>query len=174
MFINNWVTQRQQRANVHTAIEAVHAELAANRITVREDAAGLYRTAREMLDSPKNKSRSPRACYLWDQFQLHALVLTDAAYQAAISTQALADMPFKQAQRIAEAYGSQRSFMEGRSTFENRIVASGPQTLDMCVLWLQSDQQIDRGLDAAYAPLIGPDKLKWPAPYTGWAPLPSS
>ncbi len=66
----------------------------------------MFDMATHMQESPKNQNQSPRACYEWYQWRgIGDLNLTDAAYQTSISTQALANMPFIQAQKVARVYG---------------------------------------------------------------------
>jgi len=114
LFINNWSLARQERATVSTAMAAIRAELAANRLALRAHSAQMFDMAKRTAASAKNADQPPRRCYEWDEWRgIGGLNLVDAAYQAAIATQALAHMPFEQASRVAQAYGWQRYFQKG-------------------------------------------------------------
>lgn len=161
LFINDWVTQRQQQANVNEAMRSIRAELAANRIELRKHAAFMFDMAKRMQDSPKNKDQSPRPCYRWDQWNgIGGLNLVDAAYETAIATQAMANMPFAEAQHVAQVYGWQHYLEKGLDFQIGLLMQSHP--LDFCVGMVEEIGRDDLGLDKAYAPLIGADKAKLP------------
>lgn len=167
LFINNWVTERQQQNAVDVAVRAIHAELAANRAGLRKNAERLNRMATQLQSATENRNLAPRPCYQWPQWEgTGAVNLVDAAYQTAIATQALSHMPFEQAQRIAQAYGYQHFYQQAFSLFRSMFLT--PATASQCVADLKSFSRNERLLDSAYTPLIGPDKAKWPG--TGPAP----
>lgn len=165
LFINQWTTHRRQAAAVHDAMQAIHAELTANRKALHKNAGYLYQMAATIQHTPANQNQPPRPCYLWHNWGGTSIVnLTDAAYQTAIATQALSHMPFKQAQVVAKVYGRQHARKHAISVIRNKILFTGSQTLDLCVMALGSIAHNEHLLDAAYAPLIGPDKTQWPTP----------
>ncbi|HEX7340644.1 MAG TPA: hypothetical protein VF269_00055 [Rhodanobacteraceae bacterium] len=163
LFINNLVTRRQQQHAVDEAMHAIRAELVANRAALHKSVAYLYQRTRQMLDSPKNQHQSPRPCYLWDQWGgTGAINLTDAAYQTAISTQALAHMPFRQAQQVAMAYGVQKIADKSFYLIRANILVAGPHPLSLCASAVESFAANERHLATAYTPVIGPDQTPWP------------
>ncbi len=164
LFINNRVTQRQQQANVDEAMRAIKAELSANRVQLRLHARHMFEMAKAMQDSPANRNQPPRPCFLWDEWNgVGGLNLTDAAYQTAIATQALANMPFKQAQLVAQTSGWQRYFEKG-SELDLGILTQQPETLKLCVGIVVDSGSSNLQLDFAYSRLIGPDTAPLPKP----------
>jgi len=164
LFINNWETKRQQRATVDEAVQAIHAELAANRVVLRDHAAQMFDMAKRMRASPANKNQPARPCYEWvEWYGIGGLNLIEAAYQTSIATQALANMPFKQAQLVSQTYGWQRYTMKGID-LEASMLLGHPQTLDLCTGIVDEIGKNDLRLDTEYAPLIGPDTTAPPAP----------
>lgn len=165
LFINNWVTQRQQQSTVSEAMRAIHTELVANRKALHQSATRLIAMAADMQHSPKNLKQPARWCFQWDGWDgTNAANLTDAAYQTAIATQAMSNMPFKQAQLVAQVYGHQRIVQKDTDMTQNKILVAGPQPLDVCITGIMGIVQDEQVLDAHYDPLIGPDKGKWPTP----------
>lgn len=168
LFINDWVTQKQQQASVNEATHAIRVELSANRDALRGNAARLDQLAKAILDSPRNRNQPARPCYMWDQWSgLGPVNITDAAYQASIATQAFANMPFQQAQRVAEIYGAQNNARKVSDLIFNKLVSATPQTLGVCISLVENTAYVDHQLAIAYAKLIGPDKTPWPK-----APIP--
>ncbi|TAN07997.1 MAG: hypothetical protein EPN36_01235 [Rhodanobacteraceae bacterium] len=164
LFINDWVTQRQQQANVDEAMRAMRAELSANRVEVRSHVRYLLRMAKAMQDSPSNRNKPARPCFEWDRWTgTGGVNITDAAYQTAIATQALANMPFRQAQMVAQVYSWQH-YSQSEVQLDMGLLTQHPQPLEFCVDLLDDIGSIDLQLDAAYAHLIGPDKAPLPKP----------
>lgn len=165
LLINRWNTQRLQQSAVNDALHAIHSELIANRAALHKSATYLYQRSERMLDSPRNRNKPPRPCYLWDQWGgTGAVNLTDAAYQTAIATQALAHMPFQQAQQIAQIYGEQRIARKSFWLMRTNILIAGPHTLEMCVSAIHNFVANEHNLNHGYAAMIGPDQAKWPTP----------
>lgn len=164
LFINDWGTERQQRRTVDEAMHAVHAELAANRAALLNNAEWLHKMAAHLESATENRNQAPRPCYGWPQWGGTGIVnLVDAAYQTAIATQALSYMPFEQAQRVAQAYGYQHSYQQIFNLIRSQF-GGAPHTAAECVLLVKSLGHEEQLLDTAYSPLIGPDKAKWSTP----------
>ncbi|HEX7340645.1 MAG TPA: hypothetical protein VF269_00060 [Rhodanobacteraceae bacterium] len=175
LLISQWTNHRQQQAKVQAtlrqqqvtandAMRAIHAELASNRVALREHASRMFAMAKRMQDSPQNRNKTPRFCYLWNQWRgIGGLNLVDAAYQTSIATQALANMPFAQAHKVAEVYGWQHYFQRGIQS-DVHLMLDQRQTLDFCVGLIEEIGRGDLGLDKQYDPLIGQDKAKLPTP----------
>lgn len=164
LFINDWVMQRQQQANVDEAMRAIKVELAANRVQLRAHAKHMFEMAKAMQDSPANRNKPARPCFLWNEWDgIGGLNLTDAAYQTAIATQALANMPFKQAQLVAQIYGWQTYFEKG-SELDLGILTQRPEPLGLCVGMVVDSGEGNLQLDAVYSRLIGPDTAPLPKP----------
>lgn len=162
LFINNWVTQRQQEATVNDALRAIRVELVANRTALRNNATAWFELATQLMNSPGDRDQSPRPCYLWNPWQAPgAASLTDAAYQTAIATRALAHMPFKQAHLVAQVYGDQRGYANA-FTLNQRIMYMRPNPLDLCINQAENFGGYDHRLSDRYTTLIGPDKTRWP------------
>lgn len=164
LFINNWVTQRQQQATVDEAMRAMRAELAANRVNVRAYAAHMFAAAKAMQESPANRNQPPRPCYEltgWDG--VGGLAPLDAAYQTSIATQALANMPFPQAHLVAEIYGRQRYILKGIDLDVSLLMGS-PKSMSFCVGAVAEVGKNVLQLDAMYGKLIGPDSAPLPTP----------
>lgn len=158
LLINNWSTQRQQQAAVTEAMHAIRAELAANRVQLRRNAAYLFAMTKAMQDSPANKNQPPRTCGAWDQWSgTRGANLIDAAYQTAIATQALANMPFKQAILVSQTYGWQH-FFQKEIDFQINMLFRGPASLDGCVGLTRELGHDELELDFVYSRLIGPAK----------------
>ncbi|MEO9090442.1 MAG: hypothetical protein ABI247_08935 [Rhodanobacter sp.] len=162
LFINNWANQRHQRAAVSEAMHAIRMELSANRVALRAHAALMFNMATHMQESPKNQSQSPRPCYQWDQWRgIGELNLTDAAYQTSISTQALANMPFVQAQEVARVYGWQQYLQKGRDFDVEMLMQAHP--LIFCIGIAEDIGREDLRLEnRRYSALIGPDNARPP------------
>jgi type II secretory pathway pseudopilin PulG len=161
LFIDNRVTERQQQNTVEEATRAIHAELAANRAALRDNAGRLHRMATHLESATENRNQAPRPCYEWPQWEgTGAVNLVDAAYQTAIATQAMSHMPFERAQRIAQAYGYQHFYQQAFSAFRTQFLK--PATASQCAAELENFGRNERLLDSAYTPLIGPDKAIWP------------
>lgn len=173
LFINDWVTQRQQRTNVHDAMRAIRAELGSNRTALRKYAAHTFAMADAMRTATRNHDLPPRLCYEWGGWSgIGNLNLTDAAYQVAITTQALANMPFDEAQQIANIYGWQ-SQLQKNVGLDMNILLFQPQTLDWCAGFVDEIGRTYMGLDDVYSRLLGPAAASRPA-LPPFAPLPSS
>lgn len=157
LFINDWVTQRQQQTTVNEAMRAMHAEVSRNRNALRAQTQHLFSMAQAMQEASANRDQSARLCMDWQGWSgVNAPNLTDAAYQTAIATQALANMPFKQAQIVAQVYGWQHLYQKFDDVDENLLIQH-PQNLKFCVSAIEDIVQNNQQLDSAYAYLIGPD-----------------
>lgn len=164
LFINDWVTQRQQQANVDEAMRAIRAELTNNRTVVRDYAGHMYGMAAAMQDSPANRNKPPQACYLWDRWSgIGGLIPLDAAYQTSIATQALANMPFKQAQDVSRVYGVQQYTLKGIE-LDTALLMQQPHPVAFCAGIVEEIGRNAMALDATYATLIGPDTAPLPKP----------
>lgn len=165
LFISQWSGHRHQQQAVNEAMRAIRAELVANRDALRKNAEYLYKAAAIIAKEPANQNQPPRACYQWNNWQgTSSANLTDAAYQTAIATQTLSYMPFEQAQRVAKVYGAQHNRKQGLSLLHDKLLLTGKHALGFCVAVLDSLAKNECLLDAAYNPLIGPDKAEWPVP----------
>lgn len=169
LLINNWVTQRQQQAAVDEAMRAMRAELTQNRVVVRNFATRMYRMATAMQGSPKNRGKPAQACYSWDQWEgIGGMVPLDAAYQTSIATQALANMPFQQAQVVSRIYGWQQYTLKGIELDTSLLMQ--PHPLYFCVGIVEEAGKDAMQLDDLYSELIGPEpatRPKPPAPPSG-------
>lgn len=174
LFINDWVTHRQQQASVADAMRAIKAELIANRLALRRHAMQMYAEAKAMQDAPANQTQPARACFEWKGWNgVGGLNLTDAAYQTAIATQALANMPFRQAHLVARIYGWQHYFQKGVE-LDVGILTGHPRPLDLCVGFIEEMGRNNLELDSIYSGLIGPDTAPLPKPPPSPANGPSS
>lgn len=161
LFINNWVTQRQQQRTVAEAMRALRAELAANRAALLNNAEWLHKLAAHLESAKENRNRARGPCYALPQWGGTGIVnLVDAAYQTAIATQALSHMPFEQAQRVAQAYGYQHTYRQVLDLIRSQT-GTPSHTAAECVLLVKSLAHEEQLLDTAYTPLIGADKAKW-------------
>lgn len=166
LIINGWNTAREQRAAVDEAMHAIRAELAANRIVLRNHARQMFDMATRMRESPTNRNQPPRPCFEWDQWHgIGGLNLIDAAYQTSIATLAMAHMPFQQAQVVAQTYGWQ-SYNQKGVELDATMLLEHAQPLALCADWVEEIGQNDLRLDAHYAGLIGPDTAVSPMPAT--------
>lgn len=165
LFINNWVTQRQQQNTVDEAMRAIRAELTDNRSNVRAFARHMFEMVELMQQSPKNRDPGVRPCYMWDQWDgIGGLAPIDAAYQTSIATQALANMPFQQAQLVAQVYGWQHYYLKGID-LDASLLMQQPHSLGFCVGVVNEIGRNAIRLDTSYyAKLIGPDTMKLPRP----------
>ena len=164
LVIDGWNTTHEQRAAVDEAMHAMRAELAANRIVLRNHARQMFDMARRMRESPANTNQPSRPCYEWDKWHgFGGLILVNAAYQTSIATQALAHMPFQQAQLVSRAYGWQQYTLKGIE-LDSALLLEHPQPLNFCAGVVQEIGQNDLLLDAHYAPLIGTDTMLPPVP----------
>jgi hypothetical protein len=167
LFINQWVAQRQQQYAVHQAMHAIRVELAANRAILHKNAEHWHDHVMRVIDSSKNVKPSPRPCYLWPGWtsnHTEVAPVSDAAYQTAIATRAMAHMPFQQAHRVAQIYSHQQQGHDVQTFLVRHFLLSGRHTLHLCVSVMESFDRNYQLLSAKYAPLIGPDKTKWPTP----------
>lgn len=109
--INRWHTNRANAARAAEASAALKSEVTANDREVTRALARVARLSAEMTrDAPP--AHSPTLpCNDYPGWQgLAVPLLLDAAYQTTIASQALADMSFARAQRIAYVYAEQRVF----------------------------------------------------------------
>lgn len=173
LFINNWVTERQQQSAVDEAMRAIKVELSANRVALHAHAKHMFEMAKAMQDAPDNQNQPPRLCFKWDKWRgIGGLNLTDAAYQTSIATQALANMPFKQAQTIAQVYGWQHYFQKGDDLVVS-LLTQHPESLDFCVGIIQEAGSDNLQLAEVYSKLIGPDTPALPEPAAKGVPSPA-
>lgn len=164
LFINSWVTRRQQQTAVAEAMHAMRAEVSSNRTFLRTQTQLLFNMAQAMMNGPANRNQPAKPCMEWQGWSgVGASHLTEAAYQTAMVTQALANMPFKQAQLIAQVYGWQHVFQKF-SGLETGLLLQHPQTLQFCVDTIVDIGHNNLQLDAAYSYLIGPDRHPLPKP----------
>ncbi|HEX7324885.1 MAG TPA: hypothetical protein VF292_05985 [Rhodanobacteraceae bacterium] len=166
--INDWVQQRQQQKTVDQAMRSIRAELTANRVALRQNARRMFAMANAMRAAPANRNQPPRLCYAWQHWAgIGGINLTDAACQTAIATQALANMPYRQAQAVAQVYGWQHYRQQGIS-MDATGVLEHTGTLDFCAELADNVGRGDLALDRRYDALIGPDKAE-PAAAPGQA-----
>lgn len=157
LLINNWVTQRQQQTTVDEAMRAIRAELMLNRTDLRTYAGHMFDMAAAMQNSPANKNQPPKACYQWVGWNgIGGLAPIDAAYQTSIATQALANMPFQQAQLVAQVYGWQHYVLKGID-LDASLLMQQAHSLDFCAGVVEEIGKNAVRLDERYAKLIGPD-----------------
>lgn len=181
LLISQWTNHRQQEAKAHAAMlqqqatvneamHAIHVELAANRSALQSNYAMAQAAVKRMYNSSANLKQPPRPCLNWDGADFDrgiwlVTILTDAAYRTAIATQAIAHMPFRQAQAVAEVYGAQRELQTNASMLRGYIMSPNPHKLGACIGWIESMALSERMLsNRAYTLIIGPDKAKWPKP----------
>ncbi|MGH8124513.1 MAG: hypothetical protein ACREPK_01510 [Rhodanobacteraceae bacterium] len=164
LFINDWVTKRQQRATASAAQRAIRAELTHNRNATHSDVTILYAAATKLLDLPEKGNQHLRTCDEWKPMASVGVPdWTDAAYQIALSTHALSYLPFKRAELIAQEYGAQDTFKQ--LAFPRLIhVLAQPHSREECAMALVSFANLEKSMSTVYAYLIGPDKTKWPVP----------
>lgn len=166
LFINNWVTRRQQQATVAEAMHAMRAEVLRNRTFLHTQTQHLFDMAQAMTNAPANRNQPARPCPEWQGWSgIGTANLTEAAYQTAIVTQALANMPFKQAQLVAQVYGWQQLF-KNFNGLDTTLLVQHPQSLKACVNAVEDIEQNNQQLDLAYSYLIGPDRHPLPKPPT--------
>jgi hypothetical protein len=157
LLINNWVTQRQQQATVDEAMRAIRAELMLNRADLRSYGRHMFDMAAAMQNAAANKNQPPKACYLWEGWNgIGGLAPIDAAYQTSIATQALANMPFEQAQLVAQVYGWQHYVLKGID-LDASLLMQQPHSLEFCAGVVEEIGRNAVRLDERYAKLIGPD-----------------
>lgn len=174
LFINNWVTQRQQQQNIDQARHSIQTDLSINRIALRAHARRMFAMAKTMRDAPANRGQPPRPCFEWTGWNgVGGMNLTDAAYQTAIATQALANMPFKQAELVAQIYGWQHYFEKG-DEFDLGVLTQHPQSLELCAGFIEEIGRNDLQLDNVYSRLLGSDKTASPKPSAPLTSAPSS
>jgi hypothetical protein len=155
LFIDNWSTERHQRATVDAAMVAIRAELASNRVALRDHAHRMFEMAKRTRESTSNAGQPPRRCYELDTWRgIGGLNLVDAAYQAAIATQALAHMPFAEASAVSQTYGWQRYFQKGFD-LDATLLMGNPQSVEFCAGIIEGIGRDDVQLDAEYERLIG-------------------
>ncbi|HEX7324886.1 MAG TPA: hypothetical protein VF292_05990 [Rhodanobacteraceae bacterium] len=178
LLINQWndhrqqqakaqAVMRQQQATVGEATQAIHVELAGNRQALHASVTKLYATSKALGPIAKNRKAKPLPCYGYPAMQGSNgvfVVLTNAAYQAAIATQAMSHMRFRTAHQIAEVYGAQQLFQTGSSIIRKNLLKTSPQNAKQCIGWLESLGLSERSLNGAYSAIIGADKTRWPAP----------
>ena len=174
LFINDWVTQRQQQATVDEAMRSIRAELALNRTGLRAYAKHMFDMAAAMQNAPANKNQPPKACYLWvDWDGIGGLTPIDAAYQTSIATQALANMPFEQAQLVAQVYGWQHYVLKGVD-LDASLLMQQPHSLEFCAGIIDEIGRNAVKLDELYAKLIGRDTAPLPMPPSASGVSPSA
>jgi hypothetical protein len=125
LFINDWVMQRQQQATVAEALRAIHAELAQNQAQMHRH----YLHLHDMVIAMRKKAKAtdaPRHCTAYGSWRgTGQPLLLSAAYQTAIADQALAQMPFSQAQQIAKIYGYQQIEQKLEDSDASFVIWSG-------------------------------------------------
>ena len=131
--IDSWYDGRKDRALVDSAMQSVQAEIARNRDAVLEHQRHMQAMA-DVMAERNPADAAPRSCMAWDGWSgLSEPMLLDTAYEVAIVTQALAKMPFADASRIGEAYGSQRYIQDMYDKAGEMLISERPAPLAMCV-----------------------------------------
>ena len=157
LWINDWQNRRQQQATVDQAMTSIRAELAVNRRLLRHHTEHMYGMTRRMTASPLNKGPS-RTCTDWDEWDgLNLPPLQDAAYQTSIATQALANMPFKQAQEVARVYSEQQLIRKVYEIDGSMLLDRASAPLGFCTDIAVEIGNADMRLSQAYDTLLGPD-----------------
>lgn len=169
LFISQWATNRQQQAAAHKAMHAVRIELTANRAALHQNALYWHKHVAQTMAMSKNvkSPTTPRSYCAWPGYNSnHATVafVTDAAYKTAITTGAIANMPFAHAHRLARVYGYQQHAIQMMTFLLHHVLYSAHGgSLGRCLGAMESFTRNDRLLDMAYTRIIGPDKTPWPS-----------
>ncbi len=134
--INSWNESRHQQQRTHLAMQSILDETGVNIKMLEQRTVFLEHMAAAMERSPANQAaNTDKPCYAWDGFDgLRYPLVIKAAYQTAMSTQAMAHMPYKRAEQMEEVYSSLDLMQKVYDTDGAQILLGHePQSLSFCV-----------------------------------------
>ncbi len=137
--INSWNESRHQDRTAQLAMQSILDETGINLKMLEQRTRHLENMTTAMKNSPANHdAMSKKPCYAWDGFSgLQYPQVIEAAYQTAISTQALAHIPFKQAESVAEVYSSLKLATKLYGTDGERfLLGQAPHSLTFCLAFI--------------------------------------
>lgn len=134
--INSWNESRHQQQRARLAMQSILDETAVNMKMLQQRADFLDHMAAAMEKSPANRAATTKKpCYTWHRWNglRYPLVIT-AAYQTAISTQAMAHMPYKRVEEMEKVYSLLDLTEKIYDTDGAQILLGNePQSLGFCV-----------------------------------------
>lgn len=134
--INSWNESRHQQQRTHLAMQSILDETGTNIKMLEQRTVFLEHMADDMKKSPSNHAgKTDRPCYTWDGWNgLRYPLVINAAYQTAISTQAMAHMPYQRAEQMEEVYSSLNLTQKVYDTDGAQILLGNePQSLGFCI-----------------------------------------
>lgn len=172
--IDDWHQRRQDRAQAEEAMRAMRVELAGNRSQLVRHAQRFAAMAEAMAGPDKDL----RACFAYNAWTGSSQpMLMDAAYRAAMSTQALSHLPFETARKLSTLYAKLQYTQHLHDMdIGNFLLAKQPQPRAFCAGIIREVARIDAGwiqsYDAeqaalglpAHAPLKLPQDITQPQP----------
>jgi hypothetical protein len=152
--IDRWHEQATQQRDVASAVESIRAEIGRNR-----DAALAHRDHLQAMAGRMEQLHSgeaqPAPCMGqpgWAGVQLPMLM--DTAYEVAVATGALSNMPYELASAVGTAYGAQRYIQGMYDTAGKMLLAERPADVRMCTNVAREMAAGSAGLAERYQALL--------------------
>lgn len=152
--IDRWQEQASEQRNVASAIESIRAEIGRNREAALAHRDHLEAMAERMRQAGATDA-APTACMGYPGWAgIELPMLMDTAYEVAIATGALADMPYDLASDVGGAYGAQRYIQGMYDTAGKMLLAERPAALGMCTGIAREMARGSAGLAERYQALL--------------------
>ena len=152
--IDRWHEQATEQRNVASAVESIRAEIGRNRDAALAHRDHLEAMAGRMEDMHPADAR-PAPCMGqpgWAGVQLPMLM--DTAYEVAVATGALSNMPYELASNVGAAYGAQRYIQGMYDTAGKMLLAERPVDVRMCTNVAREMAAGSAGLAGRYQALL--------------------
>ena len=156
--IDSWRKERDDAKTVQVAMEAIGDELETNAAAARRHATRVTQAASAMA-ARNRQDDAGRACTAYAGWGgAEVPMFTQTAYEVAVATQALAKMPFTQANVIGRAYGAQRHVQMMHDKATDILLDPAPKPLATCIGIYREMAQASAGigkLDSDVAASLG-------------------
>lgn len=150
--IDGWKKDREAAQQVRTAMQAVHGELEANRQQLQTHRKALHELTQALAAKQQTQPAERRPCNDYDGWHGVGIpVLTDAAQQSVLATQAFAHADIAAVQSIAAAYGRQKMYMNYHDLILQSLLQMDPRPLDVCKGLIDELARFADAVDTAYA-----------------------
>ena len=153
--IDDWRKERETRESTAAAMNAVRAELEANREQAGETHERLHALVAALADDEKAGADTQKPCNEYKDWDgIGVPLLLDAAYETTIATQVFAHTDFGRAQSIAEAYGLQHIYLDERNRVVDLLLRAQPLPIGFCRGVVDELAHLNDKTETAYAKAI--------------------
>ncbi len=154
--IDDWKKEHDKHLRVAAALKSLRGEIETNRAELAKTLKLISEGDAEMAREVPSAGAAALPCNEYKSWHgLPIPLLLDTSYQAAIATQAMAQMEFTQAQQVALVYARQRQIQETIATTIATLSQRRPAPLEECRQMLAGEQKHRLEIiDAGYAEFL--------------------